>query len=73
MIMSTTTRYSSAVDFLSDTGTPKLGRIFSSIRRTLQGIGEGFATSRRYHELTARGMTHEQAASKVFLDHFGTR
>ncbi len=71
--MSTSTRYGNAIDFLSETGTPRLGRIFSSLRRTLQGIGEGFAASRRYHELTARGMTHEQAASKVFLEHFGTR
>ncbi len=71
--MSTTTRYGSAVDFLSDTGAPRLGRLLLTLRRTLEGIGDGFAASKRYHQLTSRGMSHEQAASKVFFEHFGGR
>ena len=71
--MSTTTRYGGAVEFFSETRAPRLGRLFSSLRTTWKAIGEGFAASRRYRELTSRGMAHEQAASKVFFEHFGDR
>jgi hypothetical protein len=74
MIMSTTTStHGNAADYLAETGAPKFERVLSTLRRTMEGIAEGFAASRRYHELTARGMAHEQAASKVFLERFGGR
>ena len=72
--MSTTTRYDHALELYSDTPRiPRFGRLFSGLRTTWQAIGEGFAASRHYHELTSRGMTHEQAASKVFFEHFDGR
>ena len=72
--MSTTTRYDDALELYSDAPRlPRLGRLYSTLRTTWDAIGEGFAASRRYHELTARGMPHEQAASKVFLEHFDGR
>ena len=72
--MSTTTRYDDAVELYSDAPRiPRLERLFSTLRATWAGIGEGFTTSRRYHELTARGMAHEQAASQVFFEHFAGR
>ena len=74
--MSTTTRYGAPVEFFSEARAPRLrglGRLFSGLRTTWKAIGEGFAASRRYHELTSRGMAHEQAASKVFFEHFGDR
>ena len=72
--MSTTTRYDDALELYSDAPRlPRLGKLFSGLRTTWDAIGEGFAASRRYHELTVGGMTHEQAASKVFFEHFGGR
>ena len=72
--MSTTTRYDDAVELYSDAPRiPRLERLLSTLRATWVGVGEGFAASRRYHELTARGMAHEQAASKVFFEHFAGR
>jgi hypothetical protein len=73
MIMATTTRYSNAAEFFSETRVPRLGRLLSSLRTTWEAIGEGFAASKRYHQLTSRGMAHEQAASKVFFEHFSDR
>jgi hypothetical protein len=71
MIMSTTNRYDDALGLYADApSTPRLGRLFSGLRTTWDAIGEGLAASRRYHELTSRGMSHEQAASKVFFEHF---
>jgi len=74
MIMSTSTPYGETLEAYVDTPrTPGLGRLFYGVRTVWQAIGEGLAASRRYHELTSRGMTHEQAASKVFFEHFGSR
>lgn len=74
--MSTTTRYDDALELYSHSHTPRLhrlGRLFSSLRTTWDAIGEGFAASKRYHELTARGVPHAEAASKVFFEHFDGR
>ena len=72
--MSTSTRYDDALGAYSATPRmPWLGRLFSGLRIAYQAIGEGFAASRHYHELTSRGMTHQQAASKVFFEHYDPR
>jgi hypothetical protein len=74
MIMSMSTRYGEAFGAYSDAPrVPRFGRLFSGLRRAWDAIGEGFAASRRYHDLTAHGMSHEQAASKVFFEHYGNR
>jgi hypothetical protein len=71
MIMSTTTHYSGALEVYSDTlGTRRLGKLFANVQTVWGALGEGLAASRRYQELTSRGMPHEQAASKVFFEHF---
>jgi hypothetical protein len=73
MTMSTTAAHGHTGHFVAETGTPRFERALSTLRKTIEGIAEGFAASKRYHELTARGMAHERAASKVFLEHFGDR
>jgi hypothetical protein len=73
-IMSTTTRYGEVFGTYSDAPRiPRFGKLYSRLRRAWDAIGEGFAASRRYRELTARGMPHEQASSKVFFEHFAGR
>jgi hypothetical protein len=73
-IMSTSTRYGEAFGTYSDAlRIPRFGKALSGLRNVWDGIGEGFAASRRYHQLTARGIPHEQAASKVFFEHYANR
>jgi hypothetical protein len=75
MIMSTTTtHFDPGVDLYEGT-TPSVryGKSFSQLRAIWEALGEGFAASKRYHELTARGLPHDQAASKVFLEHYQGR
>lgn len=52
-----------------------LGRwqLLSGLRAVWDAAGEGFAAARRYRELTRRGISHEQAASKVFFEHYTGR
>jgi hypothetical protein len=52
-----------------------LGRLklLADLRSAWDAAGEGFAAARRYQELTRRGMSHEQAASKVFFEHYAGR
>ena len=72
--MSTSTRYDDALGLYSaGPRLPRLGRLLSGLRIAYEAIGEGFAASRHYHELTSRGMTHQQAVSKVFFEHFDPR
>lgn len=47
-----------------------LWTLFSHFRVLWEALGEGFSAARRYQELTARGMSHEEAASKVFFEHY---
>ena len=71
---STSSQYLDALDHYPNAPhLPRLGRLFSGLLRTWEGIGEGFAASRRYHELIARGVPHAHAASKVFSEHFADR
>ena len=70
--MTTSTRYDDDALGLPSAAPrmPRLELVFSGLQIAYQAIAEGFAASRRYHELTSRGMTHQEAASKVFLEHF---
>lgn len=43
---------------------------FQGVRLVLAALAEGHAAARRYHELTARGMSHDQAAGRIFSDHY---
>lgn len=67
----TTTDFDHALGLFDGAGTAqRRGKPFSQLRTIWEALGEGFAASKRYHELTARGMPHDQAASKVFLEHY---
>jgi len=72
MIMSTIRSYDDALDFFpAAKREPPRFNLLATIRAVWEALGEGLAASRRYHELTARGMSHDQAAAKVFFEHYG--
>jgi hypothetical protein len=73
MTMSTISSYDEALDFYPDakpTAATRFGGVFEQVRTVWEAMAEGHAAARRYHELTSRGMTHDEAASRVFADHF---
>jgi hypothetical protein len=72
MTMSTITNFDDALDFYpaATTSTPRRRSILGWFRAVWDGVSEGLAASKRYQELTARGVPHEQAASKVFFEHY---
>lgn len=59
----------SALDFYPvETAT---GRgFFGTVKAVLESIGEGLAASRRYQQLTGRGVPAGKAAETVFNEHF---
>ena len=72
--MSTTTHYGDALaDYADAPHRRRPGRWLATLRTVWEGVSEGFAASRRYQELTSRGMSHDEAATKVFVEHFGDR
>ena len=74
MGMSMSTHYGKEIAAYGVTSrTPRFGRLIAAIRKTWDAIGDGFAASGHYHELTSTGMTHDRAASKVFREHFANR
>ena len=72
MIMSTTTTHFQQELGLYEGAKAALRRWrpFTHLRDLWEALGEGLAASRRYQQLTARGMPHEEAASRVFFEHY---
>lgn len=71
--MSTISNYDDALDFYPSpkrATVTRFGGALKGIRTFWQAMAEGHAAARRYHELTARGLTHDEAASRVFTEHF---
>ena len=74
MIMSTTTSYDDALDFLPKAKTPpKRPEFLAKIRLVLEAMREGHIASRRYRELTASGVPHDEAARRVFSEVYSVR
>jgi hypothetical protein len=74
MIMSTITSYDDALDFLPKAKTaPKRPNLLSKVRLILDALREGHAAARRYRELTAHGVPHDEAARRVFLEVYAAR
>jgi hypothetical protein len=67
--MSTITGYDDALDFLptAEKG-PKRPSLLAKIRLIAEAVHEGHVAARRYHELTARGIPHDKAATQVFAE-----
>jgi hypothetical protein len=69
MTMSTITSYDDALDFLPKAKTaPKRPSFLSKVRLVLEAMREGHAAARRYRELTANGIPHDEAARRVFTE-----
>lgn len=48
----------------------RLGGPLRAVRYFVEALAEGHAAASRYHQYRHRGLSHDQAASKVFADHF---
>ncbi len=74
MSTSTISSYDEALDFYPEAkrGAPR-PNLLKKIRLVWEAMSEAHAASRRYHELTARGMSPDQAATKVFSEHYGAK
>ena len=67
--MSTITGYDDALDFLPAAKKgPKRPGLLAKIRLIAEAVHEGHVAARRYHELTARGIPHDKAATQVFAE-----
>jgi len=74
MIMSTTTSYDDAVDFLPKAKTaPKRPNFLAMVRLILDAMREGHTAARRYRELTTHGVPHDEAARRVFSEVYSVR
>jgi hypothetical protein len=74
--MSTISSYDEALDFYpAAKGTAaSSGRSFIATLRLLwESISEGHAAASRYHQLTMRGKSADEAASQVFAEFYATR
>ncbi len=72
--MSTITSYDDALDFLPRAeARPKRPRFLAKIRLILEAMREGHLAARRYRELTAHGVPHDEAARRVFSEVYSTR
>jgi hypothetical protein len=72
MIMSTTTSYDDARDFMPKAESAQARRpsLLASLKTVLQAMSEGLSAAQRYRELTGRGVAPDVAARRVFADHF---
>ena len=67
--MSTITSFDDALDFLPTAGkSPQRPSLLAKIRLIVEAVHEGHVAARRYHELTARGIPHDKAATQVFAE-----
>ena len=74
MTMSTITSYDDALDFLPKAKTaPKRPNFLAKVRLILEAMREGHTAARRYRELTAHGVPHDEAARRVFSDVYSVR
>ena len=72
--MSTITSYDDALDFLPKAETsPKRPRFLAKARLFLDAMREGHAAARRYRELTAHGVPHDEATRRVFSEVYSVR
>jgi hypothetical protein len=74
MIMSTITSYDDALDFVPKAKTaPKRPKFLAKVRLVLEAMREGHTAARRYRELTAHGVPHDEAARRVFSEVYSVR
>lgn len=72
--MSTITSYDDALDFLPKAeASSKRPSFLAKVRIVLAAMHEGHVAARRYHELTARGVAHDEAARRVFAEVYAPR
>ena len=66
--------FDDALDFYPDTQVSlrkRLGSLTRTVATFWSAMADGHAAACHYHQLRARGYSHDSAASKVFADHLG--
>ena len=69
--MSTIKSFDNALDFYpADERHFSLARVGRAVRLYWQGLHEGLDAAATYKDLTSRGVSHDEAVSRVFSKHF---
>jgi hypothetical protein len=69
--MSTTTHLRHGLDLYAlGKPAPRRWKLLAGVLTVWHALAEGFAAARHYQELTARGVSHDEAASQVFFAHY---
>lgn len=76
--MSTVSSYDSALDFYPSSSAKGSkssfgGRLAAKLSAFWAALAEGNAAAYRYRELVARGLTADEAATKVFSEFYSVR
>jgi hypothetical protein len=73
--MSTISSYDEALDFYPETKSHSLtsGKLTAKLRVLWEAMSEANAAAYRYRELTAHGVSADDAASRVFAEFYAAR
>ena len=73
--MSTISSYDEALDFYPETSSHSLtgGKLTAKLRVLWEAMSEANAAAYRYRQLTARGVSADDAASQVFAEFYAVR
>ena len=69
--MRTIDSFNDALDFYpAPAHRPALSRFGGTLRTYWNAMRDGLAAARAYHEMTSRGVPHDEAVRRVFDAHF---
>ena len=73
--MSAISSYDEALDFYPETKSHSLtgGKLVAKLRVLWEAMSEANAAAYRYRQLTAHGLSVEEAASRVFAEFYAAR
>ena len=71
--MSTITSYDDALDFLPSAKRPERQGFLAKVRLIATAVHEGHVAAARYQALRSRGITHDEAAKRVFSEVYEAR
>jgi hypothetical protein len=74
MIMTTIASFDRTLGLLAKARTNEIGATLLAAAKTVVGaISDGLSAAHDYRALTSRGMAPDEAAQRIFADHFQAR